>query len=486
MELTAHFRVMWRRRWRVIIVSILIAGAVYALSSSRPPVYRAEALLAVRSARATTGDAPSQEGTLFLARTYAELAKTRPVVSDGVRRSGLAISTGAALQRIDVNASTDVGFVSVSATGATPGAAGRLAQGLSRALTATVERQEAATLAADVTPLRDEITRIEAELGSSPDNAPRRAAVEARYTALLSSVTERELRPANGVAVISPSRAGTAPISPAPFRDALLALIAALVVNAELAVLLEAMSDRFPRENLVEEVSRVTGLPVLAEVPSGDDIGVIEAFRSLRSNLMFMDTPGVLRTVAIVSVEPGAGKSYCAIHLASSAAELDLAVVLIDGDLRRPMIHERMDMKRTPGLSEVLRGAAVDSAVVYPRAYPKLGVLPAGSPADDPAGLVGGGLLRKLFHDLSAQLVIVDTPAETLFSDAMTLALQCDVTIVVIDARSTHRRAVRRLVESLRRVNANPIGVVINRTDRLSRPSYYAKEGRGSANAFSL
>lgn len=481
MELTAHFKVMWRRRWRITIAAVLIAGAVYALSSSKQPVYRAEALLGVSSGRAVAGDAPSQEATLFVARTYAELARTRPVVSDAVRRSGLAISPGAALGKIDVTVDTEVGFVSLSATGPTRAAALSLARGLSQALTATIEKEEAGDLAADLAPLRRQIESLEAELAALPANAPQRAAVEARYTSLLNAVTARELRPTNSVTVVSPARAESEPIAPSPLRDAVLALVAALIVNAELAVVLEAFSDRFSRENQAEEVARVTDLPVLAEVPRGHGPGTIEPFRTLRTNLMFMNTTGPLRTVAIVSEEPGSGKSFCAINLAISAAELELAVALVDGDMRRPVIHERLGLPLSPGLSELLLGAGVGTAVVHPPQQPRLGVVPAGTPVTDPAGLLGSGVLAQVLRDLDAEFIVVDTPAEAFFSDAVTLASQCDVTIVVIDAGSTRRRAARRLVESLRRVNANPIGVVINRSEGAVRSSYYGREKRRSA-----
>lgn len=121
------------------------------------------------------------------------------------------------------------------------------------------------------------------------------------------------------------------------------------------------------------------------------------------------------------------------------------------------------------------------SAVVHPRQGLSLGVVPAGTPVTDPAGLLGSGVLAQVFRDLDAEFIVVDTPAEAFFSDSVTLAVQCDVSIVVIDARSTRRRAARRLVEGLRRVDANPIGVVINRSDGAPRSSYYSRDKRRSA-----
>ena len=92
-------------------------------------------------------------------------------------------------------------------------------------------------------------------------------------------------------------------------------------------------------------------------------------------------------------------------------------------------------------------------------------MIPAGAQVADPSGLLGGGFRQVLTLISAADLIVVDTPAAGLFAEATAIAAQCDATIVVIDATNTHRRALTRLVENLRRVNANPVGIVLNRVD---------------------
>jgi Mrp family chromosome partitioning ATPase len=92
----------------------------------------------------------------------------------------------------------------------------------------------------------------------------------------------------------------------------------------------------------------------------------------------------------------------------------------------------------------------------------------------DPAGLFGGRSFREALEGMTwAELVVVDTPAGGLFADALAIASQCDATLVVVDAQSSRRRPTRNLVENLRQVSAQPIGVVLNRTEPAPRPSYY-------------
>jgi capsular exopolysaccharide synthesis family protein len=220
----------------------------------------------------------------------------------------------------------------------------------------------------------------------------------------------------------------------------------------------------------------VTGLPVLAEVPRTGGAEVIEAFRTLRTSLMFMTTSERLRTLAVVSVDPGSGKTFTALNLAREAAALEVPVVLIDGDLRRPILHDRLKLPRSPGLSEALAGTAETTDVGHP-IQGWLRVVTSGAPVADPAGLFGGRAFREALDGMTwAELVVVDTPAGGLFADALAIASQCDATLVVVDAQNSKRRAVRNLVESLRHVSAQPIGIVLNRTEPASRPSYYEEK----------
>ncbi|MGH9158096.1 MAG: hypothetical protein ACRD1K_20175 [Acidimicrobiales bacterium] len=480
MDLTQHLGVIWRRRWVVLGTSVLVAGLVLALSSSRPDVYRAEAVVRVPAALVSAGDRAEEE-TLFLARTYAALATAKPVLDDAVRRSGLALDADAVAERVSATADKEVGFITLSATGPTPAAATGLTRGVTDALVAAVAAQRAQDREVALAPLRQQATALEEQLRQAGEDGTRTTSLEIRYGALLQSLAEQEARATDIPAVVTPAQSGDAPVSPTPRRDTVLALVAALVVNAELAVFVEARSDRFPRTNQAEEVKRITGLPVLAEVPLDVAAGAAEAFNSLRTNLMFMGASQPLRTVVITSVGPGAGKSYCALGLARSAADLELSVVLVDADLRRPALHARLGLPRSPGLSERLSGDKTHGLVQLDGAK-SLRFLAAGAAVADPSALLSSRL-NAVLADFSAALIVVDSPPAALFADAVAMGLQCDASVVVVDVATSRRRDVRRLVDDLHRVGANPLGVVLNRVVGGARPAYYyaADDDDGSA-----
>ncbi len=471
-----HFRVIYRRRWPVLVASLLVASLAYAWSVTRPPVYRAKALVSVTSGRAAAGESVTEEDTLFLTRNYAELARTRPVVADAAARSELGISPGEARRRLSAEAAGDVGFLTITADGSSPARATALAKGAVDALLATVAAQQAESLREALGPVDAEIQRLEGELNDVRRAGIGRVPLDSRYEALVQKATERLLAPTDRLAVVSAARAESEPVSPTPARDAVLVLLAALVLNAELAVVVEALRDRFTTEDQDDAVTEVTGLPVLARVPDSGGEQTVEAVRTLRTNLMFMETSERLRTVAVVSADPNAGKTFTAVRLAESVASLGVPVVLVDGDLRRPSVHRQLGLPLAPGLGDLLRGATLERVLNRAPDHDHLDVMTAGSSLSDPAGALGGRQFRAVLEQLDeAGMVIVDTPACALFADGLAIASQCDAAIVMVDAGGTRRRSVRRLVHQLKQVGSNPIGVVVNRVEpeARSRYSYY-------------
>ncbi len=469
MGVSEHLRVIWRRKWRILAVALVLAGIVYVRSDAEPEEYRATAVLAVTPGRAEAATDAADR----LARSYSVLATTRPVVAVAVEQG--ALREGASAARDQVVSASEDGFVEITGDGPSPRRAEQLASAVADALVATVRTRQEAARQETVAPAAAELETLERQLSNrdiAPD-APLRTALLARYTEINRAVTEARLRPLDRIDVVSPARSGTSAVSPLPARDGLLTFVGALLAFSLLAVLVEVLSDRFSTERPAEEVTRVTGLPVLAEIPRSGGPEVVEAFRTLRTSLMFMSTSERLRTLAVVSVDPGAGKTATALNLAREAAALEVPVVLIDGDLRRPILHERLDLPRSPGLSEALAGTS-DTAGVGHLVQGWLRVVPSGAPVADPAGLFGGRSFREALDGMTwAELVVVDTPAAGLFADALAIASQCDATLIVVDAERSKRRPVRNLVESLRHVSAQPIGIVLNRTEPAPRPSYY-------------
>lgn len=467
--MSEEVRVIWRRKWRILAVALVLAAVVYFRSDSAAETFRAEGLLL-----AVAGDNASPNAAARLGRTAAALAATRPIAVKAATDAKLRIGATETLVRVNATASGD-GFVTLVATGTSPRDAERLAGAVADALVATVRLRQEAVRKEVLGPAEVDLADVERRLTSRdlPPDAPLRTALLARYQELSRAITATRLVPLDRLEVASSARASSSPVAPTPARDALLTFLAALFAFSVVAVAVEALSDRLSTERPAEEATRLTGLPVLAEIPRSGGVEVIEAFRALRTSLMFMSTSDRLRTLAVVSVDPGAGKTFLALNLSREAAALEVPVVLVDGDVRRPTIHDRLHIHRSPGLSDALvAGSSLEGLDHAVDSW--LRVVPAGAPVADPAGLFAGRSFRDALDAMTwAELVVVDTPAGGLFADAMAIASQCDATLVVVDAQASRRRPLRRLVEGLRQVAAQPIGVVLTRTEPMPRPSYY-------------
>jgi polysaccharide biosynthesis transport protein len=422
-NLTEHFRLIWRRRWIILALSALIAVLVFVRSSSADSVYESTATLDVISSATEGPDQTiTQEEVDILTARYAGLTGSSPVLEDAISTSGLDISLATARGRVSAGVPPDpTGFITVRAEGPSPAAARALAEGVVESL---------------------QVTGLEEQ---------------------------------NPIQVVTGAGTPGGAVSPTPTRDALLAFLIALVVNSELFALLGYLGGRFTKGHESEEVGHLTGVPVLALIPRRRDEWVAESFRTLRAAVDLARSDPPVRTIAVIGAEPGSGASFVAYGLAQATANLKLGVVLVDANLRRPALAAELNVPEQPGLVEVMsRGTVAWDDL--PQANPlqrRFRVLPAGEEVDDPPGVLGSGQLHKTLDQLAgADQVVVDSPAAGESIDALVIAAQCDAAILVIDANQAQRRRLEDAVLRIGQANVELLGTVVNRVeaDERTRP----------------
>jgi non-specific protein-tyrosine kinase len=461
-DLFEHFRTMWRWRWRVLVASAIVAGIVLGWSLNLPPVYQATALVAW-----TPGPAEelTDTGLQLTLRRYQQLAGTRVVLTDTIRRSRLALTLADARDRTRVeDPQGGDSLLTLTATGSSQEDAQALADGLARAVEAAAESQQTKSLQAALTPLRRQMDELARELATVPRGSSQAQALQAQYSALAEQSAQLQAQTHGHLDIVSPATADLDPISPKPARNALLAFLAALVVNAELAVVLSARSDRFSRERLGEQAAELLGVPVLAQIPARDKAAGIEAFRTLRAGIMSAKAARDLRLLAVIGVAPRSGTTFVTVQLVQALSRLDMSVLVVDANLRRPQLHKIFAIPRTPGMSDVISAGENPGGAAYSINSRLLG-LASGSPADDPPALFSSAQLRKALEVIAeVELVVFDTPPMGSYVDALVIAEQCDAAILVFNATSTSRGAVLAAANRLRRAGVHLAGVVANKT----------------------
>jgi capsular exopolysaccharide synthesis family protein len=212
--------------------------------------------------------------------------------------------------------------------------------------------------------------------------------------------------------------------------------------------------------------------------PDDDRHAYAESFRSLRSALMFMtSTEERPRTILITSAIPNEGKSTVAANLARTLALGGAKVVLIDGDLRKGVLHHVLGLKREPGLGEILRSPESLDQCIQNDAALRFSFIGSGSVSRNTGDLLLGPGFDQLLARLRVQFdyVLIDSSPVFAADDASTLAPKVDGTLFVVRNGYSGAKLVREALHLLYQRQARVLGVVFNRTNASSRSYYYYK-----------
>jgi capsular exopolysaccharide synthesis family protein len=320
------------------------------------------------------------------------------------------------------------------------------------------------------------------------------------YTSLLTRLKETQISSDLLSSPISIVDRADVPLWPSWPRKSLLLALGGLVglLTAVGAAYVRELSD--PRLRNIDDVDRLLGVPRLGLVPERSrregrrllwparrpPFALVaheatysmsaEAFRDLRTSLLYAVGERPIRTVMVTSPDAGDGKTALATNLAIALAQLGTrGVLLIDANLRHPELHQLLGVPRRPGLSAFLTGQAELPAVLSATDIDNLYVIPAGRMPDNPAELLASPRLHQALEVLSEQFthVVIDTPPLSGLSDALNLAPRLDGVVLVLRHGRSERALAQAAVQRLLLVQANVLGVVVNKADaRTSRQRY--------------
>jgi capsular exopolysaccharide synthesis family protein len=306
------------------------------------------------------------------------------------------------------------------------------------------------------------------------------------YQSLLQRAKETgisgELKTSN-VRVVDAAEQSNTPVSPRRTLNLLLGLLGGGFIGIGLAFFFEYLDHHIKTP---EEIETQLGLPSLGLVPmlegsvarplidGGVPVNFTEAFRGLRTNILFSSADSGSRSIAVTSTGPSEGKSLIASNLAIGIAQSGQRVLLIDADMRRPKQHELFDIKSDPGLSNLLVGNAKAAEVVLKTRVANLWVMTSGKIPPNPAELLGSKRFADLLHSLKDHFdyVIVDTPPVMAVTDAAIVGHRVSGVLFVIASDTTSRHAAQQALDQLEHANVRFVGAVLNRVD-LERNAYY-------------
>ena len=210
---------------------------------------------------------------------------------------------------------------------------------------------------------------------------------------------------------------------------------------------------------------------------------VSEVFRTLRTNIQFMNAKGKLKTLLVTSTLPGEGKSWVASNLAVTFAQAGKNVILIDADMRKGRQYTIFGVSPIPGLSNYLSDISGDETIDYidyiqETEVENLYIMPAGNIPPNPSELLTSMQMVNLLEELKkiSDIVIIDgTPCE-LVTDSVVISRIVDSTIIVTASKQTKKDNLKRVIANIKSVGGNLAGVVLNKVPisvRKYEQSYY-------------
>jgi len=487
-EFTGNLRLIWASKRWLALFAVVAAVVVYAISSSKSDEYESNALGQIVTTSQAAGEILNEEQLLSLSNLYEELAKTRSVFDVAHEDPAIKGREEAFDASTEVQPEARTGVMSFSATTGNPEESAEFANVYAEAFARYLGDLSVSQQKTTLQPIQQRIDEIETEIAEGGSNGTGVAGLQVELQALQNQIAEQSANPGDTMRVVEHAVPQSTPVAPTPKRDALLALIGALVLGAVAIYLRDLFFDRY---RTAQEAAKDLGLTLLGEIPKGRGTPALESFRNLRTaTLLTLERTGAgsqvsngsgsdhgASTVLVTGAESGCGKSYVAANVSRALAAEGRRVTTVDGDLRRPTMNQVFGTSLSPGLSDLLVGpsgsnpadVAVKVALTVDggRTGGELMVVPAGAHAEDAVESLSSERMKSVVQDLRVEndVVVFDTPPALVVVDPVVLARYADGVVFVVDSRRTSRRDARRAVEALRAIGAPMLGFAFNRSN---------------------
>jgi succinoglycan biosynthesis transport protein ExoP len=509
MELRQYAATLWKWSWLIVLSTAVAAVCSWLAAKDQPPIYQTSTTLmigqAMQQADPNYADFYTSEQ---LAQTYSELVKREPILKATARALGFEQQWSDLKEQIAVSLIAGTQLMEIRVTDTDPERAKLIADELAQQLSNTVAQAQpqdsnrafiqaqAATFPAKIEAAQQEIQKLEQDLAGA-FSARQIQDIQSQINTLQNQVNTWQATfaqyqlllgrgSANVLSVIEEAAVPTTPIGAGWKLQVLLAAAIGMVLAVAAAFLLEYLDDTIKTPADVDQAMHLTTLVGISRIP-GEKLAeklittkhpkspISEAYRVLRTNLQFSSLDEPVRTLLITSPNPVEGKSTTVANLGVVMAQTGKSVIVVDADLRRPVLHRIFGVENEQGLTDALLSAEPSlDGHLQPTGVDNLRLLTTGPLPPNPSELLGSQRMATLIERLKEQadVVLFDSPPSLAVTDASVLATQTDGVLIVADAGRTRRTLAKESVARFQQVGANLLGVVLNRL-RVGRSGYY-------------
>jgi capsular polysaccharide biosynthesis protein/Mrp family chromosome partitioning ATPase len=491
-EVGRYFEALRRSRWLIVAIVAIVTAVVLAVSLSLPKSYEATASIVVDNASGLLNSSEQQTIQRNLATT-ATLATTAAVLSEAA--SALPGETRASLAKeVSASVSENANIINIKVAHHTGAGAAALAYAVARAFLGQHAASQRAQTATALSLINDQIASVRARASTEPTVAAQLSTLQARAAELEAA----SARAGSELQLIQRPDVPTSPSSPRPLRNTAIALFASIFLAVLVALGREQLT---PRVRTQRELSHLLGLPVLSGIPylrrrvdARYARAEYETYQTLSAALRLALPPaGHPHVMLITSATHGEGKTTVTMRLGRVLAQAGLKTLVVSGDLRWPKLDDAFKVSGRPGMRELLTlnpdGRPMQFDEIDKLILPaggeiwsgrgELDVLPAGRHGGDASELLHTPALPSLVEALrhsSYAYVLIDSPPMLGVADAQMLAQFCDEVLVVARLDRLRASDAMDMRETLDRLDANAVGLVVIGT-RLTGSPYYAADG---------
>lgn len=298
------------------------------------------------------------------------------------------------------------------------------------------------------------------------------------YEVLLQKLNETDIAASirsNNVTLIERATAPRSPVRPDRRKIAAFGLLIGLALGVGLVLGRDYLDNTVKSP---EEVERYLHLDLLAAVPRFDGANkhlVTEAYQNLRTALIFARRDDGGQVVLVTGTAPQEGKTTTVVNTAQLLAAAGERVVVVDFDLRRAQLHDRVGVSREPGLGDYFARHQELDTLVRATKWANVFALTAGPLPRNPPALLARKHVAELFTALRAsyEWILVDSPPVASVTDALLLARHADLALFVVQHNKIDKKLVKRSLAGLRKATPNLLGAVLNGVDVKSQGYYY-------------